>query len=159
MAGRGSKPGERRGGRRKGIPNKATERVVAEQAEAGRAGLTPLEHMLGVMRTPMPTQLQDESPEAFMSRCKWHIARQDSMAVAAANFVHARLSSVETKQDPLQFAKEQAAKLDAMDTTEIARRLVFFLAEQQRKRQKEKSNAQGNQGRQGRREVEEGIRH
>jgi hypothetical protein len=44
---RGSQPGERRGGRAKGIPNKAS----AKRAEAVAAsGLTPLDYMLDLMR-------------------------------------------------------------------------------------------------------------
>ncbi len=43
----GSKPGERRGGRQKGVPNKAS----AAKAEAiAASGLTPLDFLLGVMR-------------------------------------------------------------------------------------------------------------
>ena len=44
---RGSKPGEHRGGRRKGTPNKAT---AARQAEVAATGRTPLEVMLENMR-------------------------------------------------------------------------------------------------------------
>jgi hypothetical protein len=45
----GSKPGERRGSRRKGTPN----RKSVEQVEAAAAGvLMPLEHLLRVMRDP-----------------------------------------------------------------------------------------------------------
>ena len=143
-------------GRKPGQPNKKTQELIQAVREEG---IMPLEHMLNVVRAPMPTQMKDESPEAFIARCKYHIQRQDAMAASAAPYLHPRLSAVEVKRDPEQFAKEQQAKLDAMDTTEIARRLAFFLAEQQRKRQKEKSNAQGNQGRQGGRQVEEGIRH
>ena len=143
-------------GRKPGQPNKKTQELIQAVRDEG---IMPLEHMLNVVRAPMPTQMKDESPEAFIARCKYHIQRQDAMAAAAAPYLHPRLSAIEVKRDPEQFAKEQQAKLAAMDTTEIARRLAFFLAEQQRKRQKEKSNAQGNQGRQGGRQAEEGIRH
>jgi hypothetical protein len=47
MARGGSKPGERRGGRQKGTPNKAT---AALQAEVAASGITPLEVMLKNMR-------------------------------------------------------------------------------------------------------------
>ncbi len=47
MAGRGSAPGERRGGRRKGTPNKAT---AAREAEVEASGMTPLEFMLDILR-------------------------------------------------------------------------------------------------------------
>ncbi len=72
---RGSAPGERRGGRRKGTPNKRT----AEQREQiAASGLTPLEYMLGVMRDP-----------------KAPAARRDDMAKAAAPYVHPKLSAIE----------------------------------------------------------------
>lgn len=47
MAGRGSAPGERRGGRKKGTPNKAS---AAKEALIAASGLTPLEYMLTVLR-------------------------------------------------------------------------------------------------------------
>jgi hypothetical protein len=75
MAGRGSAPGERRGGRKKGTPNKATAK---RQAEIAASGLTPLEHMLRVMRDPKAAK-----------------DRRDDMAKAAAPYVHPKLASVE----------------------------------------------------------------
>ncbi len=47
MAGRGSAPGERRGGRRKGTPNRAT---AARKAAISESGMTPLEFVLSVLR-------------------------------------------------------------------------------------------------------------
>src|SRR2546423_15547470 len=47
MAGGGSKPGERRGGRKRGTPNKAS---AARQAEAAAEGVMPCEVMLANMR-------------------------------------------------------------------------------------------------------------
>ena len=47
MAGRGSSPGERRGGRQKGTPNKVTAARAAAIAESGK---TPLDFMLSVLR-------------------------------------------------------------------------------------------------------------
>jgi hypothetical protein len=79
MAG-GSKPGERRGGRQKGTPNK---RTVAKQALADRlrsSGITPLEYMLKVMRSRSKS-VADE--------------RRDDMAKAAAPFMHPRLNAIQ----------------------------------------------------------------
>jgi hypothetical protein len=76
MAGKGSKPGERRGGRKKGTPNKATT-AAAIQAEIAASGELPLDFMLRVMR--------DETAEP---------ARRAAMAKAAAPYVHARLAAV-----------------------------------------------------------------
>lgn len=73
MAG-GSRPGERRGGRKKGVPNKAT---AARQAEIAASGETPLDYMLRVMRDPSADH-----------------ERRDKMAAAAAPYVHPRLNAV-----------------------------------------------------------------
>jgi hypothetical protein len=76
---RGSKPGERRGGRQKGTPNKAT---AAKVAEVAASGLVPLDFMLRVMR--------DENED---------MGRRLDMAKAAAPYVHAKLASVDTRLD------------------------------------------------------------
>ncbi len=70
MAGRGSAPGERRGGRRKGTPNKVTVKRAAAIAESGKM---PLEFMLSVLRD------EDAPAKARM----W-------AAVAAAPYCHAK---------------------------------------------------------------------
>jgi hypothetical protein len=71
---RGSKPGERRGGRQRGTPNKKTALHNAVLcAAAAKPNGSPLDFMLGLMRDPnVPTDLRVE------------------MAAAAAPFVHAR---------------------------------------------------------------------
>ncbi len=75
MAGGGSKPGERRGGRQKGIPNRAT---IERQAEVAASGLTPLDYMLSILRN----ETLDE-------------AARFEAAKAAAPYVHPRLSTIE----------------------------------------------------------------
>jgi hypothetical protein len=57
---RGSKPGERRGGRQRGTPNKATvAKAVALKAASADPTATPLQFLLGVMRDPeAPTDLR-----------------------------------------------------------------------------------------------------
>lgn len=72
---RGSKPGERRGGRKAGTPNKAT---AAREAEIKADGLAPLDYMLKVLR--------DDTAE-----------KADRMWAAekAAPYVHPKLASVE----------------------------------------------------------------
>lgn len=62
-------------GRKRNIPNKASQK---RQAEVARTGETPLAYMLRVMRD------QNVAKE-----------RRDEMAKAAAPYVHPRLSSVE----------------------------------------------------------------
>src|SRR4051794_26831487 len=69
---RGSKPGERRGGRQRGTPNKKTAlNRVAVAAAALNPDVTPLEFLLGIMRDP------NVSPELRIK-----------VAQAAAPFVH-----------------------------------------------------------------------
>ena len=77
MAGRGSAPGERRGGRQKGTPNRAT---AAREAEVEASGMTPLDYMLAVLR--------DE--EASAEDRKW-------AAQHAAPYVHPRLAQQQFK--------------------------------------------------------------
>lgn len=76
MAGKGSRPGERRGGRKKGTPNKATT-AASIQVEIAASGELPLDHMLRVMR--------DETAEP---------ARRDAMAKAAAPYIHPTLAAI-----------------------------------------------------------------
>lgn len=88
----GSKPGERRGGRTKGTPNKAT---AAKAAEVAASGLTPLDYMLSIMR-------DEENPKDM---------RLDA-ANKAAPFVHPKLAAVE-HSGGLTFSHEDA--LDELD--------------------------------------------
>lgn len=76
----GSKPGEKRGGRKKGTPNKRES--VRRQAIA-QTGVTPLEFMLGVMANTGNPPLM----------------RLDA-AKSAAPYVHARLQAVTLGGDP-----------------------------------------------------------
>ena len=76
---RGSAPGERRGGRQKGTPNKLTAEVQAAIAETGE---TPRDYMLRVMR--------DETVDH---------ARRDAMARAVAPYCHPQLASVATTNE------------------------------------------------------------
>ena len=75
---RGSKPGERRGGRCKGTLNRATKvrRDLAEKAV--QTGLTPLEYMLDRLRD------ENEDPRV-----------RQQMARDAAPYLHPRLSATE----------------------------------------------------------------
>jgi hypothetical protein len=63
------------GGRKKGTPNKKTARL---QEIINASGVTPLEHMLGVLRDPNAS-----ATERFEA------------AKAAAPYVHARLAAIE----------------------------------------------------------------
>src|SRR5437588_10741250 len=83
---RGSRPGERRGGRQRGTPNKKTLlKNAVFLAAAGEPNRSPLEFMLALMRDPQaPLDLRIE------------------MAATAAPFVHARPEPARKKRpDPL----------------------------------------------------------
>jgi len=75
---RGSKPGERRGGRQRGTPNKSTAlKKAALSAASADPTTTPLQFLLGVMRDPKaPTGLRVQ------------------VARAAAPLVHGRTASL-----------------------------------------------------------------
>jgi hypothetical protein len=73
--------GRKTGGRQKGACNRATAEA---RAAAEATGILPLDYMLGVMR--------DTSADP---------KRRDAMAIAAAPYLHPKLSTVEEKQsDP-----------------------------------------------------------
>lgn len=82
---RGSKPGERRGGRKKGTQNKKNAAVIAAVEESG---ITPLDYMLNVMRAPIPEGVEPEVKVAM-------IGQRFEAAKAAAPYVHPRLTAVE----------------------------------------------------------------
>ena len=70
--------GRKTGGRQKGARNRATAEA---RAAAEATGILPLDYMLGVMR--------DARAEP---------KRRDAMAIAAAPYLHSKLSTVEVKQ-------------------------------------------------------------
>ena len=81
---RGSKPGERRGGRQRGTPNKSTAlKKAALLAASIDPNTTPLQFLLGVMRDPKaPTELRVQ------------------VARAAAPLVHGKLRKTSTEDRP-----------------------------------------------------------
>lgn len=92
---RGAKPGERRGGRQKGTPNKVTAELKQMAAELGKDGATPLSMMLEVMR--------DETKDL---RLRLEAAK------AAAPYMHARLSAVELTGSLRVSHEDALAELD-----------------------------------------------
>ena len=105
----GSKPGERRGGRQKGTPNKLTverEMRATHGLEAARTGLMPLDVMFARMRDEPMTNGRKPTDEQFQA------------AVAAAPFVHPRLAAVAVKAlnepDPRLVQQAAAARLELM---------------------------------------------
>ncbi len=86
------------GGSRKGKPNKAS---AAKAAEIAASGLTPLDYLLGVMRAPMPPELQEKLDEDEKNVAEiaillsgWHKRRMDA-ACAAAPYVHPKLNAIQ----------------------------------------------------------------
>lgn len=76
----GTKGGPRPGsGRKKGVPNKRTAEI---QKAVEESGLTPLQYLLNVMRDPA-----SEPKE------------RQACAIAAAPYVHSKLSSIEMTAD------------------------------------------------------------
>jgi hypothetical protein len=71
--------GRKTGGRQKGARNRATAEA---RAAAEEAGILPLDYMLSVMCDP------NAEPK-----------RRDAMAIAAAPYLHPKLSAVEAKPD------------------------------------------------------------
>src|SRR5262245_37628630 len=102
MPGGGSKPGERRGGRQQGTPNKVN---ALKRAEIPASGELPLDYKLRIMR--------DESvgPE-----------RRDHMARCAAPYLHAKLQAIEQSGEdkgPLKVTIVQLSDLqDSGETSE-----------------------------------------
>lgn len=97
MAKRG---GKRSGaGRKKGSANKRT-REIADKAAA--EGITPLEYMLNVMRSPMPPELQKAVDDGSLNEdvvtalMNWHRMRYEA-AKDAAPYLHPRLTATTVK--------------------------------------------------------------
>jgi hypothetical protein len=95
---RGSAPGERRGGRKKGTPNKVT---AARQAAVAESGLRPLDYLLAVMRD------EGQPPQARLDAAK-----------AAAPYVHPRLAAIEHSGEMAIVRHEDALAMLDLDLSE-----------------------------------------
>jgi hypothetical protein len=72
--------GRKTGGRQKGARNRATDEA---RAAAAASGVLPLDYMLSVMRDPAADN-----------------KRRDAMAMAAAPYLHPRLTAIDAKLSP-----------------------------------------------------------
>ena len=72
--------GRKTGGRQKGARNRATEEA---RAAAAASGTLPLDYMLGIMHDPAGDH-----------------KRRDAMAMAAAPYLHPRLTAIDAKLNP-----------------------------------------------------------
>ena len=86
--------GRKTGGRQKGTRNRATEEA---RAAAEATGILPLDYMLTVMRDASADQ-----------------KRRDAMAMAAAPYLHPKLSSVDAK---LSSASDKFGDVDRIEVT------------------------------------------
>jgi hypothetical protein len=83
--------GRKTGGRQKGTRNRATAEA---RAAAVATGILPLDYMLSVMR--------DSTADA---------KRRDAMAMAAAPYLHPKVSPVEAKPNKLSAAEEHGIQV------------------------------------------------
>ena len=123
----GSKPGEHRGGRKPGTPNKAS---AAREAEVAASGVTPLEVMLANMRFHhrhaeelIELLSAAEGPEAkiqILGEASRHRRMAQDCAKDAANYVHPKLASVQHGGDP-----DNPLKLEGGGVTDIERLQVM----------------------------------
>jgi hypothetical protein len=97
----GSRPGERRGGRKKGTPNKKTAALVAK-VEA--SGMTPLEIMLEAAREHHSVAMALEKPLVILNAAGKEqkvvdrlglMQSASALAAQAAPYVHPRLAAIE----------------------------------------------------------------
>src|SRR5262245_29888782 len=123
---RGSKPGERRGGRQRGTPNKATAR---RQAEVAATGVTPLDALLKKMRYHIKL-FEAEIAKGEEADGKTLALAMDKAAEAArdaAPYVHPRLAAVQhtgADNGPIEHTVSISAKDELLRRfAEIAARL------------------------------------
>lgn len=119
MAGGGSRPGERRGGRKKGVPNKAS---AARQAEVKASGSTPLEVILRRMRyhEARATAAIKRGDKDIAER---HLKEADDAARAAAPYVHPKLQAIQHSGKPGEPIEVQ----QTLSRNEMARRIYWLL--------------------------------
>lgn len=91
--------GAKTGGRKKGARNKASAAKVLEVAESG---LTPLDYMISIMRTPLPTEISEAleagtiNEDLVAKLMSWHGMRFEA-AKASAPYIHPRLQNTTVK--------------------------------------------------------------
>lgn len=95
---RGSKLGERRGGRKKGVPNNATQ---ARQAEVKATGQTPLEVMIESMRyfRGLAGRHQPKGVEPDEHKFEKYLSKAADIAKDAAPYVHPKLAQTTLRGD------------------------------------------------------------
>ena len=95
---RGSRPGERRGGRQKGAPNRASQ---ARQAEVKATGQTPLDVMIQAMRYfgGLAARHQPNGPDPDEKKFERFLRQAADIANDAAPYVHPKLAQTTLRGD------------------------------------------------------------
>ena len=156
---RGSKPGERRGGRQKGTPNKKTVlRDAALNAAAKNPDLSPLDFLLGLMRDPtLPSALRIKMAEVaapfVQHKPKTNHTHKYGALFKAVNAARAKAAQPGTpaaeatpeKQSPLDYLLSvmRDPNTEPEVRIRVARRIVQFVHPKQRPdRQADQAEAQ-----------------
>lgn len=118
---RGAKPGERRGGRVKGIANKKTSEIANKAAQDG---ITPLEVMIAVMREAW------EAKQEFFKQGEIEKALQAGAIAAdkakdAAPYMHPKLQPVNSEGNSEQTINVNASPEQVADARERVRQRVL----------------------------------
>src|SRR5687768_4973942 len=91
----GSKPGERRGGRKKGSANKRTREIADKAAESG---ITPLEVLISEMRIMHKLVTDSRATEGYDPQTLvMQVKELRGLAESAAPYIHPRLASETVK--------------------------------------------------------------
>lgn len=86
---RGSKPGERRGGRKAGTPNKRTAEMIKEMEAEGEL---PLAYALRIMRDPnMPPERRDHMCQVAMKHCHPTLASIEAQVQGSMHMTHEQM--------------------------------------------------------------------
>lgn len=128
----GSKPGERRGGRQAGVPNRAN---IARQKTIAESGVTPLEVLIDGMRfhhgialKAMKEKPNAEDAEANAKVIMGAMNNAREFAKDAAPYVHPKLAATEiTGKDG------GAIQVEDVSDEARAKALALFLAKQKPK--------------------------
>ena len=109
---RGSEPGERRGGRKKGTPNKAT---AAREAAITASGLTPLDYLLTVMRDETAdrhTRVDAAKAAAPLSTRAWDRPTPTKPSIPIVP-IHERLEAYARRDAAMAAAKKKCCRIAA----------------------------------------------
>lgn len=99
-------------------PKTSARKALAEKAIA--EGITPLEYMLNIIRSPLPARLPDEDLEPFIRRLTEDAVTRLMAARYAAPYVHPRIAT------EIRLKTENVNK-KPIDILELAKSVAFIL--------------------------------